>query len=284
LEEDPALQATLTDHHTALETWWDVARDDFAQLRDGKKMPNVRHELLTTIKAKLIPLGVLDEFQSAGVFVNWWQQIRYDLKTIISTGWHHTLIPDSYLIAAFFQSEADAIEAVEATVNEYQSQLAEAVVTAQEVAAYEPEEDETVTATVIKKALKELIDDLKGSTGKSAEKERKALESQESAITGLEKRIKESKAELKKLADELEFKLQLKRLGAEEFKAENQRLRQQADARLATLNEGNKEEKKKITAIKKDKLVLAARLAKTDALLVSIGGQITEDGARSPSE
>jgi hypothetical protein len=50
--------------------WWGVARDDFAQLRDGKKMPEVRHELPTTIKDKLIPLGVLDEFKSAGVFVN----------------------------------------------------------------------------------------------------------------------------------------------------------------------------------------------------------------------
>ena len=142
-----------------------MARDDFAQLRDGKKMPEVRHELLTTLKSKLIPLGVLDEFKSAGVFVNWWQQIRYDLKTIISTGWHHTLIPDAYLIAEFFQAEADAIEALEAKISETQSELAEAVETAQEVAAYEPEEDETVTAAVIKKALKELIDDLKGSTG-----------------------------------------------------------------------------------------------------------------------
>ncbi|MEK7828056.1 MAG: N-6 DNA methylase, partial [Thermodesulfobacteriota bacterium] len=100
LEADPALRQTLTAHHDALEAWWGVARDDFAGLRDGKKMPDVRHELLTTLKGKLIPLNVLDEFKSAGVFVNWWQQIRYDLKTIISTGWHHTLIPDDYLIAA----------------------------------------------------------------------------------------------------------------------------------------------------------------------------------------
>src|SRR5664280_2910601 len=70
LEADPALQQTLTAHHNALEAWWDVARDDFARLRDGKKMPEVRHELLTTLKAKLIPLNVLDEFKSAGVFVN----------------------------------------------------------------------------------------------------------------------------------------------------------------------------------------------------------------------
>src|ERR1019366_2768341 len=131
LEADPALQQTLTAHHDALEAWWGVARDDFAQLREGKKMPDVRQELLTTIKSKLIPLGVLDEFQSAGVFVNWWQQIRYDLKTIISTGWHHALIPDAYLIAAFFQTDADAIEVLEAKISETQSELAEAVDTAQ---------------------------------------------------------------------------------------------------------------------------------------------------------
>src|SRR5207245_3626860 len=109
LEEDPALQKTVASHRAALEEWWGLVRDDFALLRDGKKMPEVRQELLATIKRKLVPLGVLDEFRSAGVFVNWWQQIRYDLKTIISTGWHHGLIPDSYLIAALFKAEADPI-------------------------------------------------------------------------------------------------------------------------------------------------------------------------------
>ena len=88
LEADPAVQATLSKHGQALETWWSVAQNDFAELRNakngGRKMPEIRQKLLTTLKDKLIPLFVLDEFQSAGVFVNWWQQIRYDLKTIIS--------------------------------------------------------------------------------------------------------------------------------------------------------------------------------------------------------
>ncbi|MDZ7579928.1 MAG: hypothetical protein U5R30_04720 [Deltaproteobacteria bacterium] len=53
-----------------------------------------------------------------------------------------------------------------------QSELAEAVETAQEVAGYEPEEDEK-SPPVIKKALKELIDDIKGSEGASARKELK---------------------------------------------------------------------------------------------------------------
>ena len=213
--------------------------------------------------------------------MNWWQQIRYDLKTIISTGWHHTLIPDGYLINEFFRAEADAIEALEAKISEIQSDLAEAVETAQEVAAYEPEEDETVTAAVIKKALKDLIDDLADTHSESAKKELKSLQAQEKAITALEKRIKEGKAELKTVTDELEHKLQLKRLGGDEFKAESQQLLQQVDAQFAGLDKANKEEKKKIAALQKDKAALEVRLAKADAALANIGGKLTEEKAKT---
>ena len=284
LEAAPALLGTLTRHHDALESWWAVARDDFAQLQHagngGKKMPDVRHELLTTLKAKLVPLGVLDEFKSAGVFVNWWQQIRYDLKTIVSTGWHHTLIPDDYLIAEHFQAEADAIDALEATIAEVQGELAEAVGTAQEVSGYEPDEDEKVTAAVIKKALKALIDDLKDSAGASARKELKNLTDKDKAIKAIEKRIKDAKAEYKQKHAELEFKLELKRLGADDFKAETLALVAQADARLARLDPKKKADKKTITALDKDKEALNARLARTDAVLKAIGGQISEADAR----
>jgi len=280
LEATPELNKTLNAHQNTLEAWWAVARDDFAQLRHahngGRKMPEVRHELLTTLKDKLIPLSILDEFQSAGVFVNWWQQIRYDLKTIISTGWHHSLIPDDYLIAAFFQTEADAIEALEAQISEAQSELAEAVEAAEEVAGFEPEEDQKVTAAVIKKALKELIDDLKESAGASARKELKNLQAQDKAIKAIENRIKDGKTDLKTKTDELELKLQIKRLGGEEFKAESLELIRQVEAQLAELDPKNKADKKKITALNKDKAALNARLTKTDAIIAAIGGQLTE--------
>ena len=280
LEADAALQKTLTRHHEVLEQWWTVARDDFAQLREGKKMPEVRHELLKTIKDKLIPLHVLDEFKSAGVFVNWWQQIRFDLKTIVSTGWHHSLIPDDYLVAEFFKAEADEIESLEAAISEAQSELAEAVETATEVAGCEPEEDEKVTASVIKKALKELIDDLKDSTGDSAKKELKALQKQDKAIKAIEKRIKDTNAKWKAKSDELQLKLQLKRLGSDEFKAENNELLRQVDAAVAALDPKNKTDKKKITSLNKDKAVINERLARTDALVTEIGGQLSEEEAR----
>ena len=311
IEGEASVQKTLRSHREALQDWWEIARHDFSQLREGRKMPDVRQELLTTLKTRFIPLGVLDEFQSAGVFVNWWQQIRYDLKTIISTGWYHTLIPDTYLIAAFFQAEADTIEGLEASISESQGELAEVVEAGQELAAYEPEEDESITAAVIKIALKLLIEDLRGSTGESAKKELKALIAQEKTFTLLEKRIKESKAELKTLTDELDLKLQLKRLGDADFKAENQLLLQQVNDRITDLFKANgltddspgqrpgsngtpvlsperatqtvasKSGKKQLAALQKDAAALEARLAKTDALFAQIGGKLTDEEAKT---
>jgi type I restriction enzyme M protein len=280
LEADPALARTLAGHHHALEAWWGVAREDFALLRSGKTLPEVRHELLTTLKNRLMPLGVLDEFQSAGVFVNWWRQIRYDLKTIVSTGWHHSLIPDEYLIAEFFQAEADAIEALEAGISEAGSELAEAVETAGEVADYQPEEDEKATAAVIKKALKALIDDLKGNTGETARRELKALQAQDKTIKGIENRIKASKVELRSRTEELDLKLQLKRLGGDEFEAESRALIRQVDEQLGGLDASDKADNKKIAALHKDRAALESRLAKTDTLLAWIGGRLTDAEAR----
>ena len=281
LEANAAVQATVNQHRDILEAWWQVARNDFAALREGKKMPEVRQQLLGSLKTSLIPLGVLDEFKSAGVFVNWWQQIRYDLKTVIATGWHHTLIPDSYLISAFFQAEAETIANLEVKISEAQSVLAEAVEAAQEIAAYEPDEDETVTAAVIKKVLKDLIDDLKDSKGQSASQERETLQAHENAITALEKIIKDNKARQKVLSDELALKLQLKRIGSRDFKAETLLLLQDTTLRIAALNATTKNGKKLLTALQKDETALKARLTKTDAVLKSIGGQLTEAEAKT---
>ncbi len=288
LEADPALQSALAAHFEALEAWWTVARHDFAQLQYARdaaangagKMPEVRHELLATLKARLVPLKGLDEFKSAGVFVNWWQQIRFDLKTIVSIGWHHSLVPDDYLIKAFFQAEANEIESLEAGISKAQSELAEAVETAQEVAAYEPDEGEKVTAAVIKKALKALIDDLKNSAGGSAWKELRRFQEQNRIIKTIETRIKQARAALRDKTTELELKLQLKRLGDEDCKAETRALLQQVEARFADLDPGNPADKRKITALNQDKEALTARIARTDALITQIGGRLSEDEAR----
>jgi type I restriction enzyme M protein len=280
LEANPDLQARISDHYTTLKNWWREARDDFAKLEGNNIMPQVRQQLLSSLKQQLIPLGVLDEFKSAGVFVNWWQQIRYDLKTIINTGWHHTLIPDQYLLAAFFQAEEAAIEELESKISAVQGELSEAVESAQEVANYEPEEEETVSAASIKKGLKDLIDDLKQSQGDSAARERQSYQQEYNVITDIENRIKLLKNTLKEQQSQLELKLRLKRVGDEEFKAETIELLEQVQNQLMGLNASKKEEKAKINALNKDKKALEIKLSYPEGLLTEIGGQLRDEEAK----
>ncbi len=280
LEANPDLQARISDHYTTLKNWWREARDDFAKLEGNNIMPQVRQQLLSNLKQQLIPLGVLDEFKSAGVFVNWWQQIRYDLKTIINTGWHHTLIPDQYLLAAFFQAEEAAIEELESKISAVQGELSEAVESAQEVANHEPEEEETVSAASIKKWLKELIDDLKQSQGDSAARERQYYQQEYNVITDIENRIKLLKNTLKEQQSQLELKLRLKRVGDEEFKAETIELLEQVQNQLMGLNASKKEEKAKINALNKDKKALEIKLSYPEGLLTEIGGQLRDEEAK----
>lgn len=280
IENHSALRDVLASHIDALHGWWSVARNDVVHLRDGKTMPDVRYELLTTLKNKIVALGVLDEFKTAGVFVNWWQAIRYDLKTIVSTGWHHSLIPDEYLIAELFQPEADDIAVLEAKISAEQGELAEAIDVAQEVSGYEPDENEKVTATTIKGVLKELIDDLEGTAGKSAAKELKNLTDQDKAIKAIEKQIRADKSQLRAATGQLELKLTLKRVGGEDFKAENKELIEQIDRRLADLDAVDKADKRKRNALKKDRAILEERISRTDEVLAEIGGPLVEEQAR----
>ncbi len=142
VENDPNVRQTLDTMNTHLAAWWKEAQADFARLAPEAKVfpeegngsqdrfkesagtflalkghlyPEVRRTLINSLKKQIVPVGVLDEFQVAGVFVNWWDGIKYDLKTILTNGWSPTLIPDRYLVAAFFQKEAQEIEDLEAS-------------------------------------------------------------------------------------------------------------------------------------------------------------------------
>lgn len=285
LADDPHLSAVIKAHEQGLADWWASAAEQVTRLAragngNGRRLPEVRATLLASLKAMLVARDVLDEFQASGVFVNWWTGIRYDLKTLMTSGWFHALIPENDLIAKYFRAEADAIEALEAEIATTQGKLVEAVETGQETADYEPEEDEKVTATTIKKMLKELIDDLKDSPGETADKELKRYTKARQDIIEQENQLKKLRDDLKEKRFELDLKLRLKRIGAEDEKAESQTLIESIDAQIADLNPKITDDKKRITALNKDKAVLERRIARADELMAEIGGQITEAECR----
>ncbi|MBS0645838.1 MAG: N-6 DNA methylase [Verrucomicrobia bacterium] len=256
IDNDPAVEKTLTSLGIHLADWWQLAKDDFSSLAPqkstlpenalndsgigsylmvgGSKIPKVRQELLDTIKEQFVPVGVLDKFQVAGVFVNWWDNIKYDLKTIMQNGWDPGLIPDSYLIEEFFQKEQAEIEALEIQQSEKESLLEEAVEEAIGLMEMEAEEDETISTAKVKEELKTQIEYYLTEKNKPAEA--KPYQEAEKKIVDAEKEIKELKAQLKVKLAELDLKLVLKRYGSEDEKADSKKLLIAANTEIGKLD------------------------------------------------
>lgn len=256
IDEDKNVVDTLTRLGLHLADWWQLAKEDFSTLApqkehgiaaepmadyislSGNRFPKVRKELLETIKEKFVPVGVLDKYQVAGVFVNWWDNIKYDLKTIMQNGWDAGLIPDDYLIEEFFKAEKEEIEKIEIEQAEFETNLEEAVEEAINLVEYEADEEEgevKLTPALAKSELKTQIDYLINEKAKPAEA--KPYQEAEARIKNLESKIKECKNLLKEKQAELELKLILKRYGSEDEKAKSKDLLNLTETELRNLNE-----------------------------------------------
>lgn len=297
VEADAKVQDTFSQMQTRISNWWHLAKDDFASLAPenkavesntegdtgegleeflvagGKDMAKVRNHLITTLKEKLIPKKVLDEFQCAGVFVNWWTNIRYDLKTISSTGWSPALIPKEYFIETYFQQEQNEINETEQSIAEKEAMLQETV----EAVEYEAEENEEVTTKTIKDYLKKQADD-------SPEGEEKAILK---TIADIEKEIKELKKSLTEKLTDIERKINIKCYGPEEEKQELRNILLVNKNELSDLQTDIPEDKKAKTkrnnAIKKcaDSIAnIQERMKGINDFLLSIGGVITDEEAK----
>ena len=302
IDNDKNVENTLLDLGLHLADWWQLAKDDFSKLAPkkvangtangvsepiadyvtigGDKTPKVRKKLLNSIKEKFVPVGVLDKFQVAGVFVNWWDNIKYDLKIIMQNGWNAGLIPDEYLIEAFFTKEQNEIETLEIEQAEKEAALEEAIEEATTLLEYEADEDEKITAALIKKELKTQIDYLLKE--KQKPDEAKPFEDADKSIKDLEKTIKKLKASLKEKQAELRLKLIIKRYGTEDEKADSNERLKTTNAELEKLEA--KKQFKKITksynAALKKKAIIQAKLDSLDDILEKIGGMITPEEAQ----
>lgn len=310
IEGDANVQRTLAEMRQALSDWWVAAQNDFARLAPasspqptpqegegatkesggayltlgGEDLPEVRRTLIDSLKARLTPLGVLDEFQTAGVFVNWWDSIKYDLKTIMTNGWGPTLIPDPLLIEAFFQAEADELETLAAQLGEQETALEEAIAAGQEVLEYEADEEETINAGLIKRELAAALKEWKERRDVQARVEQQRHADALEAIKAAEEQIRELKRQLREKQLELELKLVLKRFGPDDESAEARRLVQQAAQELAELEAAtkpDKEQQKKIAALKRDSKTLQERIDALARLTEQVGGVITEADAKA---
>lgn len=94
---DRAALATLVTDHAGVRDreaalaatqreWWDEHRKLIIELPATKRLMATRTELIESFETALLPVGLLDRFQIAGVIVRWWDANQYDLQTLASHG------------------------------------------------------------------------------------------------------------------------------------------------------------------------------------------------------
>lgn len=199
IENYAGVKETYDRHFHKLNEWWaDVEKDIEAFPKNNNNLWNFREKALKSLKEKLLPLGLLDEFKIAGVFVNWWEDLKYDFKTVVSSGWSKMLIDDEMIERKFFVKDLEEMEEIEGNIAQTEGELNEIL---EEVEDWDEEEQGQKTAGKVKEFLKQIINDLLSSKQEAAIKEAKKWQD-------LIRRIDEKDKELKKINKELKQKQQ----------------------------------------------------------------------------
>ena len=199
IDTNPGISEKNAIYDTQLTTWWEEVVNSVKILHGQNRLADLRIELKDSLLTKLTPLETLDEFSIAGLFANWWQSVKYDLKAIQFSGWSQTMVLDKDIIEAFLSEERDAIEQAESAASTAARALDEIL----ETIEYEDEEGKK-TAAKVKKAL---VAEIKGLSEEEATentlKEIERLKASEKELTQADKNLKAANKALKTATEAL---------------------------------------------------------------------------------
>jgi len=251
IESYEGVRNKLEEHFNKLEEWWMEIKRDIEKFPGSNNLWEFRNKALDRLKEFLLPLGVLDEFKIAGVFVNWWEELKYDFKTVIASGWSKRIVEDERLEKKFFSRELEQIEKLEAKVAEVESELNEFL---EEVEEWDEEDSGKKTPNSVIKFLKEQISDLKSYGNESATREINRLQELLKKIDKKNKQLKQLKRDLKKKVEELRGKYGKDELTKEPIKVK--------DGKVDEKRENLSEEEAKELILEKFYDIIARQLEK----------------------
>ncbi len=152
IENYKGLKKTYDTHFQKLNAWWESVEKDIENFPKNNNLWNFREKALKSLKDDLLPLGLLDEFKIAGVFVNWWEDLKYDFKTVVSSGWSKLLIDDEMIERKFFAKDLEEIEEIESNIAQIEGELNEIL---EEIDDWDEEEQGQKTTGKVKEFLKQ---------------------------------------------------------------------------------------------------------------------------------
>jgi type I restriction enzyme M protein len=225
IKSDRDINNLLSEYEKNLKYWFENIKKEIEELKRNKNIYKLKYFLLESFNNSFITLPLIDKFQIIGIFVEWFNSIKYDLKTISSIGFNESLISDDMIIDKFFQNEKEEIENIENIISQENQKILEII----EELDYEVEDEENKTLKNAKEFLKE---ELKFIEDEEIEKK---YESILISLESLENKIKELKKLKKEKEQELQFKIEVKRYGEIEILSQLLEKYQNIQNKLATL-------------------------------------------------
>jgi type I restriction enzyme M protein len=66
--------------------WWDSNAKFIVELPETRALMAARSTILDSFVTALTPIGLLDQFEVAGVIASWWGDVQFDLRTLAAGG------------------------------------------------------------------------------------------------------------------------------------------------------------------------------------------------------
>lgn len=172
LDQSDSIKAKLREYEDKLEEWWQNNLHHLKALPDENNVYKLYRLFLISISDDFSQLGILDLHKSRGAFATYWASLETDLKSVASSGWNAELIPDMEILQSQFPEILEELHQNESRRDELEAMFKE--VNELEEGEYKEEDYEVFP----KEELKELKAGLKTANGqiRNLKKEIKALE------------------------------------------------------------------------------------------------------------
>lgn len=82
IESDAGVQQQEGKLYSVFAAWWQIHSTSLAELPKTKKVMELGADFLSSFVDSLEPVGLLDRFKVAGVVASWWNEQRYELRTL----------------------------------------------------------------------------------------------------------------------------------------------------------------------------------------------------------
>lgn len=183
---------------SALTSWWNDNNSLLRNLPKTKDIFAIRNKMLDSFNESLSKPGMLDMHKVSGVFVSFWWDIAFDLKSIASSGFNSELIPDDVILESQFPDKLAKLREQQQRLDELDAMFAAVEGAGDDEEEIEVDEDAEVLPKEVVKDLKQKITAYTGEI-KALERETKEKGvNRKKEINAIEEKISEIALKLEK--------------------------------------------------------------------------------------